>query len=327
MFDEPTASSLSKVLLGLYDAARGPAVEQFQDKALDLLREVVDFDASIWGVGTIAGDTTHIQDAHVVGFPVDAIDILNRGDAHNIVGKAVREIPGVAHTFTSQAVFSDPLARALWQDMGGINQVLCIGSLERKASLLSFFAIARRSNRQPFSGDDAKWIETLAPHMEATLQICRVAELSYKGSSEALSHRRTAICGATGALNVAEPGFVAMLLEGWPNWQGPHLPRELAEAVALPGRQEQLKGDIRAVVSGPQGQRTIVLAHVLPLDLLTAMEAKVAQAFAGGRTYKEVALMLDRSPATVRHHLRSVYLKLDVQDKGALAHRILGGLV
>ena len=49
----------------------------------------------------------------------------------------------------------------------------------------------------------------------------------------------------------------------------------------------------------------------------------MAEAFASGRNYKEVARLLGVSPATVRHHLRAVYVKLGVRDKAALA-RTLG---
>jgi DNA-binding CsgD family transcriptional regulator len=42
-------------------------------------------------------------------------------------------------------------------------------------------------------------------------------------------------------------------------------------------------------------------------------------AFARGSSYKEVARDLGLAPATVRHHLRQVYAKLHIQDKGAIA--------
>lgn len=59
-------------------------------------------------------------------------------------------------------------------------------------------------------------------------------------------------------------------------------------------------------------------------DRLTPRERDVAQAYAAGRSYREVAEELGMSPVTVRHHLRSAYTKLDVQDKAMLA-RVLSG--
>lgn len=59
-----------------------------------------------------------------------------------------------------------------------------------------------------------------------------------------------------------------------------------------------------------------------PRDLLTRQEGAVADAFAQGHSYKEVARSLQLAPATVRHHLRAVYLKLGINDKAALARLI-----
>ena len=59
-----------------------------------------------------------------------------------------------------------------------------------------------------------------------------------------------------------------------------------------------------------------------PRDLLTRREREVANAFAGGQSYREVADGLGLSPATVRHHLRSAYVKLGVTDKAAFALRL-----
>ena len=60
-----------------------------------------------------------------------------------------------------------------------------------------------------------------------------------------------------------------------------------------------------------------------PVDMAT-VRAVLAQAYAAGRSYREVAEELGMSPVTVRHHLRSAYTKLDVQDKAMLA-RVLSG--
>lgn len=66
--------------------------------------------------------------------------------------------------------------------------------------------------------------------------------------------------------------------------------------------------------------------HLRPraqVDFLTKREKVVARKFSAGKSYKEVAEALGISPATVRHHLRAIYTKLDVQDKAALANKLL----
>ncbi len=58
------------------------------------------------------------------------------------------------------------------------------------------------------------------------------------------------------------------------------------------------------------------------LEALTAQERAVAEAVASGRSNREVAESLFLSPRTVEYHLSSVYRKLGVHGRSALAHRI-----
>lgn len=322
MMHVPTAKMLSTLLLNLYEATRTPVVQEFQDRALAEIARIVPFDGSIWGIGTISPDRTVVKGAHVSNFGQEAVDILNREDARNIVGKALRAKPGVAHIFSSSEVFKDPQTEALWSELGGVKEVLCHGAIDDRAGLISFLAIARRSGGRSFTDDDARWIEVLAPHLEATLQICRVSELQQRKAYAGTLHTRSAVCDATGVLHVAEPGFASLLQEGWPRWQGPCLPQDLTALASSVGEQDLERGNITVSVSGVAHQRIIVVTRKMPVDFLTQQERIVAEAYAEGQSYKEVARLLGRSPATVRHHLRSVYAKLGVKDKGELAHTL-----
>ena len=108
MLDVPTAKTLGNVLLALYESARTPAVDLFQEKALAAIAELVAFDASIWGIGTISRSRIDVKGAHLWNFSDHAVDILNQEDSRNIVGKAIREQPGKTHIFSSSDVFADP---------------------------------------------------------------------------------------------------------------------------------------------------------------------------------------------------------------------------
>src|SRR5205085_7475937 len=58
---------------------------------------------------------------------------------------------------------------------------------------------------------------------------------------------------------------------------------------------------------------------VSTLDDLTPQELHIAQLLAGGRTTREAAAALFLSPKTIEYHLRSVYRKLGVNSRTALA--------
>ncbi len=63
---------------------------------------------------------------------------------------------------------------------------------------------------------------------------------------------------------------------------------------------------------------------VVAQGVLTEREWEVAKLVAGGLTDKEVAAMLCVSPRTVDHHLRSIFRKLDIRRRTALAAYLSG---
>ncbi len=60
-------------------------------------------------------------------------------------------------------------------------------------------------------------------------------------------------------------------------------------------------------------------------EALSNREREVAEAYAEGQSYKEIARSLNLSPATVRTHLRTVYRKLEVTSKLELVQALHGG--
>jgi DNA-binding CsgD family transcriptional regulator len=61
-----------------------------------------------------------------------------------------------------------------------------------------------------------------------------------------------------------------------------------------------------------------------PIDDLSHREREVAEVYAAGNSYKEIARGLSLSPATVRTHLRTVYRKLGVTSKIELSNVLQG---
>lgn len=60
-------------------------------------------------------------------------------------------------------------------------------------------------------------------------------------------------------------------------------------------------------------------------DDLTKREREVAEAYAAGHSYKEIARRIELSPLTVRTHLRTVYRKLGVTSKIELSQALKAG--
>ncbi|MNT79962.1 Transcriptional regulatory protein UhpA [compost metagenome] len=62
--------------------------------------------------------------------------------------------------------------------------------------------------------------------------------------------------------------------------------------------------------------------HRCRADSLTPREHTIAELLARGDTHKEVAAILNRSPATVRNHIQSIYDKLQVGNVAGLIHEL-----
>ncbi|WP_245512053.1 MULTISPECIES: helix-turn-helix transcriptional regulator [unclassified Mesorhizobium] len=61
-------------------------------------------------------------------------------------------------------------------------------------------------------------------------------------------------------------------------------------------------------------------------DTLSDRERSVAEKFAAGLTYREIGEALFIAPSTVRTHLASIYDKLGVRNKVALASHVNGAI-
>lgn len=57
-------------------------------------------------------------------------------------------------------------------------------------------------------------------------------------------------------------------------------------------------------------------------DDLTPRERTVAELLARGDSYKDIASLLARSPATVRNHIQSIYDKLQVSNVAGLMQEL-----
>lgn len=62
----------------------------------------------------------------------------------------------------------------------------------------------------------------------------------------------------------------------------------------------------------------------MPEDSLTRREREIAEAYASGKTYHQIAQRLSVAPSTVRTHLAAIYRKLGVSSKLEL-HNVLDG--
>ncbi|WP_158290145.1 helix-turn-helix transcriptional regulator [Ramlibacter sp. WS9] len=317
--EPPDAGQLSALLLHLYEAARATGVAEFQRQAMELVARYLPHDGCWWGRATFDGDQHRVHCSYLHGLPEDVPQRLNTTDPQNVVARTTTKTPNRTHQFGLRELAAEPATEALTAHMG-ISQSLCIAHVENATGQMNFVSVVRREEVPLFNAGERQLLEWLMPHLAAALDVCcaqRMASLRTGADSALLT------TDMDGWVHVSEPAVAALLQREWAGWSGPRLPSGLSETLVRPphrflGRRVQAEAEWA-------GEHLIVMVRPRkPVDLLTAQERAVAEAFSAGRPYKEVAEMLKLAPTTVRHHLRNVYLKLGVGDKGALARALAG---
>lgn len=311
-------NELSNLLLDLYRASREMTMADFQHHALAQVNRHLSFDGALWAMETQLEDgSKRVHDSLIVGMPDDCADLLNAAVEDNIIARACSSSPGIGFYFSPEQTLGHPQTAMLARHMG-VAHVLCIAWRSGIPQLSSFFSLARRGGAQPFSDGDRCLIECLMPHLADMLQVSLVMQFASIRARDSKSRSAMAVVDAMGMLIAAEPGFERLVYLEWPAWDGPFLPPSLLASMAS-NRDRHLGKAVLARFEPVRESRLVTLAERSPGDLLSPRERTVAEGFASGESYKTLAKRLGLSPATVRHHLRAIYEKLNVADKAALA--------
>lgn len=317
MINASLVSHLSEMLRQLYLSARVANVDEFRQQAAQLLCEQLYFDGAILGAATQLDGYMQVHDATVYGLPADMAKKVNLAGIHNVAGLRAIEQAGRALSFGGDELQHYPGMKNLI-NQGGMSQVLIIATVHPVSRLVNFLSLARRNSDPAFSQQDAQWLELLAPHFETMLDMSRLGAVYRCRLAVAEGSWLIAAADVTGVLHVADQGFDQRLRSEWPNWNGPFLPPDLVRV--LDQGDTKYKGQhINVEIEWLKKQAIVRIGLRSGIDILTERETAVARVYAQGSSYKQVAQTLGMAPATVRHHLRSIYEKLDIHDKAQLA--------
>lgn len=302
-------SAFSSAVLDIQRLAQSQSIEHFHSRMIERLAELIAFDKAWWGLAAL----------------IDAVPVERSTQLFNLPAQYLMDWQSISHDdVTIDRVHSHP-GHAVIIDMGAtsglawlgarhhIEQLMCIIVSDPITRLSEHLTLYRSPGSVSFGPQDALLLETLMPHLSAAAAANRIRTLI--ATRETLSNPQNlalAVCDRHGTLHCAEPGFIALLLQGWPQWSGPALPVPI-EAGEHTINQLHLSisraGDLFLIAGRQQNL----------LETLSPREHEVAQSFGEGKTYKEVARELGVAPNTVRHHIRSIYSKLGVKDKARIA--------
>lgn len=310
--------AFSNLLVDLYRLAHRCSMRDFQRRVLERLRELIEFDSAWWG---IVRSDRQLHGSYTFKLAAGFAEQWEQVKEFDNIADLVLDNPGlcVEIDFTAPGSGPDSMREMLMRF--GISRVLCSTWLNASADLQIFLSLYRDGTEPRYSSRDLLYLKLLMPHLWEAWRANWNAQIEEIRVDSVVGRSGLAIADRHGTLHTAEPAFVNVLRAQWPNWTGPRLPIDVGHACrgALGIAAERIC--VRALEVGDL--YLLEARRKSPIDSLTSRERSVAQGFSRGASYKQLASELHVSPATVRAHLRTIYEKLGVSDKAALATLML----
>lgn len=314
-------AQIGHTLLAIYAAVENVEFPDFQETVFEQLKDLISFNAGIWGMGAMFQGLPQPHHIHLHRQPPDFMASWEKIKSEDIlIGAALQ-----GNGRPLRSTLSDPV----WDQSPGvrahcarhdIGHVLCVFLLDVQLGLYHFISVYRSAQEAGFSERDERTMHILAPHLAQSVNVSRMRQL--RTAASPATHERYAVMDGHGLLYQADGGFLEMLRREWAHWCGPELPSAIASLRSKPHKWAGAHIVVKAVPVKDMFLLNVRTATAA--DGLTKREQQVAQQFTRGKTHKEVAQALGISPATVRNHLQTIYTKLQVNDKAQLVAQIQG---
>lgn len=309
----------SSVLLSLYRAASEQPLAAFQDEALQIIKPVLPFDSSMWGTATHTDAGIDIHSIHLHNSSQDMLDFYEEVKHQDVAAAACTRFPQATLAFHSPTMFAGRARsgmRALCERFGHANMLIS-SDLRPETRFVQWISLYRADPDAHCSERERGFLELLAPHVMQALAINRLTHLDRLSSSRHGAGNGLAIADARGVLYHAGEDFEYLLRSEWSGWDGRALPAPLRDHFSR--GLTSFRG--KAVVVRCSLDKGLLFLRVRarrPLDDLTEREYAIAKLLAQGATHKHVARALNRSPATVRNQIQTIYEKLGINNVAAL---------
>lgn len=318
---EPATSA---IILELYRGTREVPHSEFQRWALERMRTLIPFDSAMWGSGALEPNVIH--NVHLYKQPRRMIDeYLARFYEQDFLRIQVSEHPGVTVNASDLENFKYFEDSEIYRDFArhyGIYWTLCTTIVEPASSLLNFLSLWRRKSKRPFTEEERMRKQLLMPHLHEAFRLSRFIYMRDK-TRLTRPEWAMAVCDRQGILHQAEERFSALLRVEWAHWNTAKLPQKICAHFLEETSSSALVAKQIVIKSAPFEDLIFLQARKkTDIDRLGAKERLAATQLARGLTYEEIAQQLNVSPATVRNQLHSVYKKLGIGNRVALAKKM-----
>jgi len=315
-----TPADFNTLLLRLYRLSQELPIQHFQDAALAQVKQVLPFDSSMWGTATTKPEGIDIHTVHLHAISPDMLveyETLKHQDA---TAAMVLDESEVTYSINIETFYAGRAARE-YRDFSqrfGVENMLIAADNNPRTQFVHWISLYRADKQAQGSSEERRLLGQLAPHVMQALALNRVMHLGHlsqlDAADKAMSPYGSAIADARGVLYHADPQFNAMAQAEWPSWRGPGLPADLMAYLSSVGCVCFVGRTLVVRQYFEHGLLFLKARARCLADLLTAREWTIARAIGKGESHKEIAQVLNRSPATVRNQIQGIYEKLQVNS-------------
>lgn len=313
---------LGALALELQLGARREAAPDFVEWAFEALKRHLPFDTALWATGYAEpGQMPQLHTNHLHRQPAQMlVDYQAIGPSDVLLAAAMRQ-PGVP-------VVADTPTWAPPQVLGylrryGIAHAMATCTFDPVTALCCGISLWRAEADKPFSDDERRLMQAAFPLLLDACTQNRLLHLVTESTSRWAGPWRPAAADRAGLLHLADTEFTRLLTLEHPGWTGPYLSDPLRQAVRDGGPLRLTSRQLVAKLA-PMGE--LMLVQLRPagvVDRLTVREREIAGYTAQGLTHKEIARLLELSPATVRTHINTSCRRLGVKNKAQMAALVL----
>ena len=309
---------LNHLILNLYGSAQECTTGEFQGQALDMLRQTLSFDSAAIIAASFSSDMAiSLHSLHMYQQPIEKLaDRKALVSPDTILADACRS-RGRCVTMESVDIAPRYLDLHAYCKKYAIAHSMVLISPATHHANLDLIALWRAGPERAYCAAETELGNLLLPHLTQAQAInsrlFRTPDVEPSPGSVRL------LANLNGCLQYVEPIAADMLQREWPEWEPPMLPAQFVEELRRPGQGLYTGKTLVARVTELGGYLYVQLSRRPAGRPLTGVEGAVARLAASGLSYKDIARRQGVSPATVRNQLHSVYAKLDVGNKTALA--------
>jgi DNA-binding CsgD family transcriptional regulator len=313
-------TDFSDCLIELYRHAEELPIADFQDAALNLVKQIVPFDTSIWGTATMTPVGIDIHQIHLHKTSQDMLQAYELVKHEDTAAASVMHRGTSTDGFHSKTRFARTECGEFLRRFEHENFFVSMDT-NRATSFMHWISLYRADPEEHCTNDERFLVETLRPHLMQALSLNRSRHLERTSTPLVGMKQGFAVADLRGVIYQTDRLFETLVRAEWPGWRENSLPPHLLQC--LLGSNELFMG--RQLVVRQEVKHGLLFLRTRKrccADALTARERTIALRIAQGQTYKEIAQDLSRSPATVRNQIQAIYGKLEVSSIAGLIEAI-----